>query len=40
MEAFPLWNEKYSINNSLIDVQHQTLYELAQKTSNLLNRHI
>ncbi|EGK7485089.1 hemerythrin family protein [Campylobacter sp. LMG 7929] len=40
MEAFPIWNEKFSIENADIDLQHQTLFALAEKTANLLNRHI
>ena len=40
MEAFPVWSEKYSVENSSIDLQHKTLFELADKTAKLLNRHI
>ncbi|EAJ6151108.1 TPA: hemerythrin family protein [Campylobacter lari subsp. concheus] len=40
MEAFPVWNDKYSIENVDIDLQHQTLFSLADKTAKLLNRHI
>lgn len=40
MEALPIWNEKFSIENADIDLQHQTLFTLAEKTANLLNRHI
>ncbi|ECK1948547.1 bacteriohemerythrin, partial [Campylobacter lari] len=40
MEAFPIWNDKYSIENEDIDLQHQTLFALAEKTAKLLNRHI
>ncbi|TXE84502.1 hemerythrin family non-heme iron protein [Campylobacter peloridis] len=40
MEAFPTWNDKYSIKNDNIDLQHKTLFTLADKTAKLLNRHI
>ncbi|EAK0822704.1 bacteriohemerythrin [Campylobacter lari] len=40
MEAFPIWHDKYSIENADIDLQHQTLFILADKTAKLLNRHI
>ncbi|MCV3337805.1 hemerythrin family protein [Campylobacter sp. IFREMER_LSEM_CL2127] len=40
MEALPVWNEKYSIENTDIDLQHQALFDLAEKTASLLNRHI
>ncbi|EGK8008806.1 hypothetical protein IO401_001331 [Campylobacter lari] len=40
MEAFPIWHDKYSIENADIDLQHQTLFILVDKTAKLLNRHI
>ncbi|AJC86313.1 bacteriohemerythrin [Campylobacter sp. RM16704] len=40
MEVFPAWDEKYSVGNTDIDSQHQTLFALAEKTAKLLNRHI
>ncbi|CAM4125670.1 bacteriohemerythrin [Campylobacter armoricus] len=40
MEAFPVWSDKYSVKNAEIDLQHKTLFILAEKTAKLLNRHI
>ncbi|AJC86610.1 bacteriohemerythrin [Campylobacter sp. RM16704] len=40
MEVFPAWDEKFSVGNVDIDLQHQTLFALAEKSAKLLNRHI
>ena len=36
----PSWDDKYSIGNSDIDLQHQKLFELAKKSFIYANKNI
>ncbi|MBF7068239.1 bacteriohemerythrin [Campylobacter volucris] len=40
MDTFPIWSDKFSIDEPNIDLQHQILFDLANKAAKLLNRHI
>ncbi|EPR4192916.1 bacteriohemerythrin [Campylobacter jejuni] len=37
-KLIPTWNEKYSIHDTMIDIQHQKLFELAGKVEYLIDK--
>lgn len=39
-KLIPTWNEKYSIHDTMIDIQHQKLFELAAKIENVVYKFV
>lgn len=39
-KLIPTWNEKYSIHDTMIDIQHQKLFELAAKIENMVYKFV
>lgn len=39
-KLIPTWNEKYSIHDTMIDIQQQKLFELAAKIENMVYKFI
>lgn len=39
-KLIPTWNEKYSIHDIMIDIQHQKLFELAAKIENMVYKFV
>lgn len=37
-KLIPTWNEKYSIHNTMINIQHQKLFELAGKVEFMFDK--
>ncbi|BEJ84938.1 hypothetical protein B10525_00710 [Campylobacter jejuni] len=39
-KLIPTWNEKYSIHDTMIDIQQQKLFELAAKIENMVYKFV
>lgn len=39
-KLIPTWNEKYSIHDTMIDIQHQKLFELADKVESAVYKFV
>ncbi|EID8644785.1 TPA: chemotaxis protein, partial [Campylobacter jejuni] len=39
-KLIPTWNEKYSIHDTMIDIQHQKLFELAGKVESAVYKFV
>lgn len=39
-KLIPTWNEKYSIHDTIIDIQRQKLFELAAKMENIVYKFV
>lgn len=39
-KLIPTWNEKYSIHDTMIDIQHQKLFELASKVESAVYKFV
>ncbi|EIJ6942410.1 hypothetical protein LI845_000735, partial [Campylobacter jejuni] len=39
-KLIPTWNEKYSIHDTMIDIQHQKLFELAGKVESTVYKFV
>ncbi|EAL5791007.1 chemotaxis protein, partial [Campylobacter jejuni] len=39
-KLIPTWNEKYSIHDTMIDIQHQKLCELASKVESAVYKFV
>ncbi|EGQ5937972.1 TPA: hemerythrin family non-heme iron protein, partial [Campylobacter jejuni] len=40
MDKLITWNEKYSIHDTMIDIQHQKLFELAGKVESAVYKFV
>ncbi|ECQ6819939.1 TPA: hemerythrin family non-heme iron protein, partial [Campylobacter jejuni] len=40
MDKLITWNEKYSIHDTMIDIQHQKLFELASKVESAVYKFV
>lgn len=39
-KLIPTWNEKYSIHDTIIDIQRQKLFEFAAKMENIVYKFV